>query len=53
MDMAAKTINAVRNPNARISRGRESPKNKALPDSEGDSSIPPSIRIASMAMKEL
>ena len=53
MDMAAKKINAVRNGNARISRGTESPQNRAFPGSEGDNSIPPSVKIASMAMKEL
>jgi hypothetical protein len=53
MDIKAKKINAMSSPSARIRRGRESPKNKALPGSEGDKSSPLRIKAATRAMKEL
>jgi hypothetical protein len=53
IDKKAKKINAIAIPEARRRRGSERPRNKALAGSEGEKSIPPRIKIATKATKEL
>jgi hypothetical protein len=53
MARKAKKSAVINNPDARIKRGRESPKAIALPGSEGDTSTPPRSKIAITVMKEL